>query len=524
MNTALVAILVCLGCEGVERAVPESLSKAVSRRMAFKTAYFEYSYEAHNPGIWLTPKHGYAAGFAGREVYWTDFGDADGIVIRDPLSGRPTFGVAHACAPARFVRCNEGKDEWSIRDGAAMANAYPTPKRLRLGGRATDRFLDPRSCGLDLLACSETSPDDWLQDLQGRDYDWSEKIADGMIEVTSASRKHAGSRSSLLVWRIDPSKDYAVVEIRRYRVQPNGSREVVARMEARHENVNGRWWPMECVTTFAKGGGETFTFTRVEFDRKDHPEKLSPDILGIPPGLTVVDRINWNSDLGPLKTGRYIGNGRVVSVQEWNETYSEKIGTAALDAFLSKAQAIGTRAYPAWWNARGDTLGLENVQWKPDLWEAYVRRWIIRHSYDTVGIDGIQPARLSDSQVETAWAILKDCRKRAEPIVRRRSEEDSAGAAGSAGIEQGSPNAAQSGNTATLKERQSTSQETVNDAGPYGPSGSDNAGPVASQPLGRYDRELGGIFELLKTRLYGLLTTTQQKNDPQNTRGPKAGE
>lgn len=436
MIALLVTASSLFACVDSDTAIPESLLKAIDRRMAFQTAYFEYSHEAVFSGR-HDPKHRYEARFAGRDIYWTEFGGEDGAVHRDPRSGEPTLGVLHAFSPARTVRCNDGKDEWSISDGSVIVSARPTPSRFRIGGRAPQKFLDPRSAGLDPTVCSETSPRDILEEVKAGELSWSEERVEEFIEVTASTRKAGDStaRYALKVWRIDPRKDDSIVEIRFYAVDADGSRELTKQMVSTLQKVDGHWWPRRCETRFASGGVESIEFTKVEFDRPEHPSALGPDFLGIPEGLNAVDRIHYDPQNGPLKIGRYVGAGKVVPVQEWDQNFAAKVDPAPLNAFKAKARALGPGLFPRWWSAEDATLGLAGVEHEPDQWESYVRRWIMRHSWTATrrrapNAPGL-PAQnaselLSEAQVAAAWAILKDCRNQAAPIVARMAKAPAA--------------------------------------------------------------------------------------------------
>lgn len=490
MQSLLLVLCATISCGDTKTAMPDSLSKAFASRTRFQTAYFEYEYRAFCSNPMQRPKLRYEARFAGKDLYWAELGDEDGIRSHDTTTGQPILGVRYSCNPDRTVRCNDGKDEWSIRDGEFTVRAQPTPERFLIRGRAPGRLLDPRSAGLYPVNFSETSPDDLLQEIQQKGYEWSEKSANGVIEVSGSLEKQAaeGEPFRVVVWRIDPEKDDAILEVRVYAGYSDGKRELLDRMKADHAQFDGRWWPTRCTTTLkSRPGSEEFTFTRVEFDRKEHPGRLGPDALGIPPGLGAVDRIRHTSGSGPLKMGRYVGDGQIVSVDEWHEHHKDKHNSPELTNFLSRAQAIGDGEYPKWWSAGEETLGLERVASTPDSWEVYVRRWIIRHKSATVGGEDASSAQyLTPAQVDAAWAILKDCRKRASPILHRMKED--------AG---GSPP-----DSSTNKDTHSPTTMPGN-----------NDLPINLQTPNRYERELVAIFQSLKTRLNALLTTRQRNTE-----------
>lgn len=264
-------------------------------------------------------------------------------------------------------------------------------------------------------------------------------------------------------------------------------------MKASHRLVDGRWWPERCETTFAMGGNEVFSFSAIEFGRKEHPKELRPDTLGIPPGIDAVDRLNHVAG-SPLRVGKYLGGGTVVSKAEWHAHFKDQFDSGELVAYIEKAKAFGPGEYPRWWSAGEDNFGLEQVARAPDLWEAYVRRWIIQHTYTDVSAGGAGNSNsLTESQIEAAWGILKDCRKRAAPIVQRLRQEAKE----------------------DLPEKKGTTKQVSQAEGTAKSNGSDgkSTGESTTTKPSRNGRSLEQIFETLKARLNGLLTTKQEKID-----------
>ncbi len=490
MCATLLVLCVLARFDGVEKSVPESLKKAYARREDFKTAYFQYEYRLNRPSALHSPLQRCEARFAGHDVNWTTFGDEDGIVSRDPRTCLPILGVAYACAPARFVRCNDEKDHWSIHDGEMRLLAkLDDPREMKIGGWSPGDLLDPRSAGLSTSVTSNHSPSRCIEELKGGDWVWSEKKVDGLL-VVSASRDEKDQTNltgTVTEWKIDPQRDDAIVEISVFGVNPDGSRKRIRHMEAAYGKFDGRWWPERCVFTLGMGVREEVTFTRVEFDRKQHPTKIGPDILGVPPGVPVTKVTPGPNGKYETMLGYYLGDGAVATSAEWQSTHKNKIDPAPLEAYQKKARSMGRGEYPNWWSAGLESLGLEGVSYSPDLWEAYVRRWIAKHSHQARRPGKpLETPELSQSQIEAAWAILKDCRKRAEPIVRRMEKE--------------APAAAEPGEKREKEDKEQPSRD------------GDQAGttPPVRAP-GRYDRELEKIFESLRARLDGLLTTKQEK-------------
>ncbi|HWL93581.1 MAG TPA: hypothetical protein VNT79_08590, partial [Phycisphaerae bacterium] len=247
------------------------------------------------------------------------------------------------------------------------------------------------------------------------------------------------------------------------------------------------------------GVKHTVVFHSAEFDRPNHSLDMTPDIWNLPAGVIVDSRFDPATGLVESGDGRYLGGGVVISEDDWNQVKNQ-YDYSALQAFWERNSEIGSGPYPKWWAAAGADFGLSAASANPDLWEAYVRRWILRHTplHPSAGEEATQP--LSDEQVTAAWGILKDCRRRAKPILRRMQEQDEAKNAGAnaertdAGGQQelSAPTSAPSGEkTATLRKspRELTKVPT------------------------RYEREINTVFELLKKRLAELLRENQRLYD-----------
>ena len=244
------------------------------------------------------------------------------------------------------------------------------------------------------------------------------------------------------------------------------------------------------------GVRELVVFHRAEFDRPDHPKVLNPDTWGIPPGVKVISL--WNSpQTGKRETGHYIGGGVHISPEEW-ETVKIQYDQEALRGFWNRNAEIGRGHYPKWWTLHDGSFGLSNIERQPDLWEAFVRRWILRHSvYPGMPSRAVEP--LSKEQISAAWAILKDSRRRAEPILRRIQSE----------IETipTRPTAPDAESTA------SSASQASDDKLVQAEAKSETAVGKGREKLSRHERELEEIFELMKDRLIRLLREKQKLDD-----------
>lgn len=298
------------------------------------------------------------------------------------------------------------------------------------------------------------------------------------------------------MWIIDPAKDDAIIEVRGYVVKPDGTRTLLDRTTNDYSRRDGRWWLKRTEYKSEKRGTlETNVFHQAEFDRKEHPKVINVDVLCLPAGVKVADF----RDPPPQRSGRpkyYAGAGQIVTEQEWN-TMKDRIDLGPLHEFERDQLAYGNGLYPSWWQADAETLGLEGVERNPHLWEAYVRRWILRYSAASAGPVGSTESKttkpLSQSQVESAWTVYRDSIRRVEPHVRRMA---------------GMPGVALSLDTLP--------GENKSDDGirPQTSTGNDGTRRTTTAPAGkpeptRTEREVAELFERLKQRLNRLLQTEQ---------------
>jgi hypothetical protein len=166
-------------------------------------------------------------------------------------------------------------------------------------------------------------------------------------------------------------------------------------------------------------------------------------------------------------------------------------------------------AYPAWWDDASGRFGIEDVEHKPDAWEAYVRRWILKRSN---GEAYTLAEPLTEKQKTAAWAVLADCRKRAYPIVEKRAGElaearkrlrenrqvieDLRMQTGAKGESSDAKAKQASGEDERLAQAMQASERLL----------------AAAKELEKPDGRLAEIFEELKRRLDGLLTSVQRSD------------
>ncbi len=492
MVFGILSSVLLLAAVADSQEVPEVLAKAISRRMAFKTAY--YRYERLKIYSWggARLKNRFEARIGGEDMYWLNMGDDEGVLFKDYNTGQPIFGAGYACSPRHTVRCRSIGDEWFRYEGD------PKTTVVTIGG-SSDRLTlaDPRSFGLSVEDLGDKSPAAFLAQLQAKPARWSQAVVDGMIEVTGED-PNASQERGQIVWVINPEQDDAIVEVRAYRLKPDGERILLDTTKNDYTKSEIGWRLARTEYHAGTERSQTEVIHHAEFDRKEHPQVIDADALGLPAGARVADIRVRPSD-GRIEFQHYLGAGTFVSKDEWN-SIKHQYDLNALKRFEETQYAFGFGEFPQWWMAEVGTLGLNGVEHQPDLWEAYVRRWILRRNHATV-VD-LQPvasrSALSEAQIKAAWAILKDCRERAEPVVRRMAEEAKASA---------------------------SDRKSHASAGKKPPDGALEVGaaPNATSSANRHQRKLADIFEILKKRLDGLLRSEQEDEEQSGVHAKSEG-
>ncbi len=488
-------------------AIPQSLVRAHENRMRFKTAAFTYDYEFEWPGRNATQRHRFEARLSGDDTYWINQGDDDGIRMLHGVTGERMIGVRFACAPKHIIRNRKTDEQWSIHDGDNSLILH----RASIKGPFRE-VSDPRSFGLASFEVRDHSPTDLLDRFSKDDAvrHWKTRKVGTMEEIVLSYRSPEGGNAfrGEVIWRIDPLRDYAVVEISNFIFDEDDKRTLVRHATTQYGEFDGRWWPTRFESIAPETGvRELAVFHRVEFDRPEHPRVLNPDIWGLPAGVKVTS--HWNApETGDLETGHYIGGGVFITREEWGAV-KHQYDQDALRQFWNRNAEIGTGNYPKWWASLDGSYGLSDVERTPDHWEAYVRRWIFRHTNTSVIKRVEEP--LTEEQITAARAILKDCRRRAEPVVRRMQEKEKTR----------SLKAPTGSATHALPAAHEANAENAAQAKPPGESPTLRAKTENSD---RNERELEEIFHLLKTRLTGLLREKQMLPDDKFKLPPVAEE
>lgn len=390
--------------------VPPELIEAFSGRMRAGTAKFEYNVTE------ALPRHGYveltnqySSIVVGSRMMITQLVDNAGVRARDPRSGTPALGARGSCLPQSRLFDLVSKEDW-----------YESPGSTGLVLNATEHHApvkDPRTIGLLPTWHSHLTPEQLIEALGTWGAEWSVANRKELTSVTSVV-KVSRDASIETNWTLDPTKRFAPVEVSTTEHRPDGTNVLIDQCITDYALFDGIWWPK--VSTWKApltNATQTIVFLAVEFDRPEHPKRISADLFGQPIGVSV-SRVGLQ-DKYPAQQLFYVGDGRTVTEEEWQAT-KINYDLGPLQAYTQMMeQPVNQGHYPAWWNESTDTYGLYGVAYSPDLWEAYVRRWITKHrpgrQYKPTDV-------LDEKQINAAWAILEDCRKQVRPITERKGD------------------------------------------------------------------------------------------------------
>jgi len=386
--------------------LPPILEQALAQRTGFQTAMFDWRIEARRAG---QPVHvtRYSVCVSQGKLLMTDLGDDDGVMFREAGSLRPSVGAASAFHPVTHYFDKAANSTWSHTASAYFVKEGPC--------RSWRAFVDPRTPGMRSVEYQHADPQDIASNLRS-----SQKLtftvtkkSDTVDLVLARGTPPATGRAYEYEWEIDKSKGPAIVASREFLASADDRRELASEAITRLEKIDGVWWPVEVVRTSHPTGAQTvFSYSGLEFNRPTHPQQLTPDSLGIPFG-TEVKKVGHKGSL------YFTGGSSTIDQAEWDQI-KDKVELSDLKQFRARMDALGTGQYPDWWDAPGLNLGLSGVEDRPDLWEAYVRRWVLKHMPTQAHVI-YQP--LAPEQRTAAQGVLDDCRRKATPIRMKQDAE-----------------------------------------------------------------------------------------------------
>lgn len=402
----------CLALGGTDNKVPEELLEAFENRTRPTTSKIVYivTEELPQAGLVRTTNR-YTAFLTGNRILLTHEVADDGIRQRDPRTGEPPLGVRGACLPRSIIVDRESNQDWS-----------QSPGDVGLGWNATGHRVplrEPRTVGLFASWHTNETPQDLVEEMVNWNARWKMIKRDEMLLV-SATKTAANSKNGAIEynWLLDPTKKHSVLEASTTEHRSDGTTVNWGRTITEYVLCDGHWWPKRSEFIAPQNDAiRIVEFESAEFDRPEHPRRISIDMLGQPIGASV--RKYGLKDKYPSQQLYYVGDGRTVTEEEWQAT-KDNYDLGPLQAYTQMMERpVNQGHYPAWWNESTDTYGLYGVAYSPDLWEAYVRRWITKHR---PGLQYKPTDVLDEKQINAAWAILEDCRKQVRPITERQGD------------------------------------------------------------------------------------------------------
>lgn len=279
---------------------------------------------------------------------------------------------------------------------------------------------NPLTCGLRTSYADHPGPVTDILSKWETDYKFKVEESGPLILVRAESVKPPAHE---VKWTLDPRKDYAIL---RMEARDPSNKDVPSFLaESQYEQLDGRWWPVR--TQLSAGGSivRILTCESAEFDRPEHPQKFRGIEELAPPGVSIFDRAGLCPEQPRPGRVHYMGNNRYVT-EEAFEAARQEVDLAAYKEWLANVEK-NAKKFPDWVTDSSGQLGLPEVAGRSNLWEAYVRRWILIHSDPSIGDSPAGRAGvdlLDERQKRAAWGIYNDCRRQAaQPESERKAKQ-----------------------------------------------------------------------------------------------------
>ncbi len=333
--------------------------------------------------------------FTVRSLLLVNRGDDSGTVAFDRRSARPMKG-------RKYYLLNQEDGAW-ITDGESVTiKHYP---QETTAPPPDDIFHDVRAVDLSPNGKWYKSVHHalWKSGIEkhGR-VTYEERIEAGLHVVTATARTADGHHTEF-VWWLDPKRGWSPVK-----TQHRRDGELVSHTRVRVKDWNGLWFPehLERFWRYYEKGSKPTTEITIHSVRLDDsmPDAFGPVDLGAEVGTNITVTAT------PSTPAHYLGWDGTKGIDP--DEFSRKLAAGELKRGPNFMRAIGRTTRPSGHRTprvpkaeRAKGLFPEVlVEIVSDEWERYVRQFIERH-------------RLSDTQTESARAVLADCRKEAEGYV-----------------------------------------------------------------------------------------------------------
>lgn len=398
---------------------PDALVHALTSRKNFKTMEANIHELVWLPGGRPETKNYKARIDAHGDLFIDFYGNDEGQSLPSNQAD-PGFGCASVYSGIQFVT-ERGKERAFLRFGSSDHLVMMSIENVR------SLFGNPLIVGLTpAIIPSMNSVDNFINHFTNSGYDFTEEANGGKI-VVRASYPSKAPRFQY-VWTIDPGMDFAICSMEKLEMKNGrpGRREIHG--ESQYRLAHGKWWPHHTLIRDENGPGvRELTWQTVEFDKPSHKRDFRGAEALAPIGVMVMGVPEISKADPKLPNARYVGAGEFIPDREFQKE-KKKYDLAPFEEW-KKNVADARKYYPDWAVDDAKRLGLPDVEWNPELWEAYVRRWIFIHSAKLIPStkpgdknSAIDP--LDASQKEAAWAIYGDCKKRVGPEFENRLSEE----------------------------------------------------------------------------------------------------
>jgi len=269
-STLLLVVALSANCPAhvFEAKCPDALARLVDHRSSLRTGNVELQVEYFEgePGV----RHqGYL--FAEWESAELFRGDAEGVV------GRYSDGTPHPQGTGALCRLLTPDQDWKYSQGSTMAE-------MREIEGAPIPMLNPRCLGLTAYPPFASPQKSVLEDIRagGPPAKFAESRQGGLLVVTAHSDRGE------FRWTLDTERDGECVMVTAT-LADGATYECANQLE----RSDGRWFPsrLEYRKSAFAGGTKPYLVVdvlQVEFDRPEHPRRLSPADIGIDSGINVV--------------------------------------------------------------------------------------------------------------------------------------------------------------------------------------------------------------------------------------------
>ena len=370
-------LVLCAQDAGWSLEPPASLRRMELHRTALHTGVVETSYEEFNDGteyeILRRTNNYETLRFSAEETISVNHGDDEGIVLRN-IAGNPTPDGKKLLYGMR-----RGNEVWTHREDGNIAELAPIRARIA----APDARALGVLYGYSYANLQRTLWHDFVRQPSARKY--RESVENGLHVVT------AQSDVGMIRWWIDPEKDWSPVRVALYR-----DGEVFSQSRSVLKQFDGVWFP-EVVQYYVKGhrdGKEpqiTVKVLSAEFNRPDHPTRLTPADIGIIPLDVAVDKLDESGQIVDYGFYDPETNG-FINPEQLRRRRLERAAAYEADPANNPPPA------PRWSRALFESA-----------WEAYTRNFI-------------NFLKLDDEQTQKAWSICDHCQQQARAYLAKHEQ------------------------------------------------------------------------------------------------------